>query len=216
VADVHARRLELTRVALRERLLEGNLDDVRIVVDSLANEFDILDVAAAAVKIAHTTSFARADTTEIPAVAPLQDERKGQSANGHRSGAVYVERPRRDGMRRANFKDRSSGSLTRIYIGAGRQTGIRPGDLVGAIAGETGIDARVLGAIDIADRFSLVEVPEELANTIIKALRATNIRGQKVTVRREQEKATKSPRGFFGKSSAAKEKTTRKKRFVSF
>jgi hypothetical protein len=49
-------------------------------------------------------------------------------------------------------------------------------------------------------------VPEELANTIIKALRATNIRGQKVTVRREQEKATKSPRGFFGKAPPLKKK----------
>lgn len=186
-------------------MLEGNLDDVRIVVDSLANEFDILDVAAAAVKIAHAASFGRADTTEIAAVTPLQDEKKGHSANGNRSGAVHVERPRRDGTRRADSQNRSSGPFTRIYIGAGRQMGIRPGDLVGAIAGETGIDARVLGAIDLADRFSLVEVPEQFANTIIKALRATNIRGQKVTVRREQEKATNSPKAFFGKSSDAKE-----------
>ena len=135
------------------------MNDVRIVVDSLANEFDILDVAAAAVKIAHTTGFVRADTTEIPAVTPLQDERKGHSANGNRSGAVHVERPRRDSTRRADFKNRSSDPLTRIYIGAGRQTGIRPGDLVGAIAGETGRYARYSAQSTSRTAFRLVEVP---------------------------------------------------------
>src|SRR4029079_17931800 len=47
VADLRARRLELTRAALRERLLEGGLDHARVVVETLAQEFDIVDVAAA-------------------------------------------------------------------------------------------------------------------------------------------------------------------------
>jgi ATP-dependent RNA helicase DeaD len=53
VADLRARRLELTRAAIHERLLAGDYDDVRVVVESLSGEFDILDVAAAAVKVAH-------------------------------------------------------------------------------------------------------------------------------------------------------------------
>ena len=53
VADLRARRLEVTRASLRERLLAGDLDDVRVVVESLAQEFDIVDIAAAAVKMAH-------------------------------------------------------------------------------------------------------------------------------------------------------------------
>jgi ATP-dependent RNA helicase DeaD len=48
VADLHARRLELTRATLREYLVAGGLDNVRVVVQSLADEFDLLDVAAAA------------------------------------------------------------------------------------------------------------------------------------------------------------------------
>src|SRR5688572_13074777 len=56
VADLRARRLELTRVTLRERILGGDFDDVRVVVESLAEEFDVLDVAAAAVKMAHLAS----------------------------------------------------------------------------------------------------------------------------------------------------------------
>jgi ATP-dependent RNA helicase DeaD len=76
--------------------------------------------------------------------------------------------------------------MTRLYIGAGRMAGIRPGDLVGAIAGEAGVESRVIGSIEIADKFSIVEVEEELAPAIIAALRNTKIRGRKVAVNRDR------------------------------
>ena len=76
-------------------------------------------------------------------------------------------------------------NAVRLFIGAGREAGIRPGDLVGAITGEAGIDSRDIGAIEISDAFSLVEVPEARASDIIAALKATKLRGAKVTVRRE-------------------------------
>ena len=76
--------------------------------------------------------------------------------------------------------------MIRLFVGAGRRAGIRPGDLVGAITGEAGIESRSIGAIEISDGFSLVEVPEAMADDVIEALRATKLRGQKVTVRRER------------------------------
>jgi ATP-dependent RNA helicase DeaD len=88
-----------------------------------------------------------------------------------------------------NFEKRGrdgDGDGVRLFIGAGRNEGIRPGDLVGAITGEADVPSRSLGAIEIADKFSFVEVPEALADRIIAALKATKIRGQKVNVRREK------------------------------
>ena len=76
--------------------------------------------------------------------------------------------------------------MSRLFVSAGRRAGIRPGDLVGAIAGEVGIESRAIGAIEINDGFSLVEVAEALAVVVIDALRATKLRGLKVTVRRER------------------------------
>ena len=67
----------------------------------------------------------------------------------------------------------------------GRKAGIRPADLVGAITGESGVTSRSIGAIEIADKFSLVEVPESVADKIITALRATMIRGKKILVKRQ-------------------------------
>ena len=86
-----------------------------------------------------------------------------------------------------NFDRRSRNEDgVRLFIGAGRAAGVRPADLVGAITGEAGVPSRALGAIEIADKFSLVEVPDALADRIIAALKATKIRGNKVHVRREK------------------------------
>ena len=79
-----------------------------------------------------------------------------------------------------------AGPMVRLFVGAGRKAGVRPGDLVGAITGEAGVTSQSVGAIEIADNFSLVEVPESLVDEIIAALRATMIRGKKVAVRRER------------------------------
>jgi ATP-dependent RNA helicase DeaD len=166
VADLRARRLELTRATLREHLVAGDLDDVRVVVQSLADEFDLLDVAAAAVKMAHAATAADAD--------------KGEDVKIESPGAVRLETRRRHAGER-------DGNTVRLFVGAGRRSGIRPADLVGAIAGEAGVPASALGAIEIADAFSLVEVPDELADRIITAMRKATLRGQKVTVRLDRE-----------------------------
>ena len=69
VADLRAKRMELTRASLRESLLAGGFDGYRVVVESLAEEFDPLDVAAAAVKMADPSARGerrRATSTRFP------------------------------------------------------------------------------------------------------------------------------------------------------
>ena len=176
VADLRAKRLELTRASLRERLVAADFDDVRVVVDSLADEFDPVDIAAAAVKMAHDAlggNEEREIPTPPPPPAPERGEWRGEPSDRPRL------RPRRE-------PPDGNGNNVRLFIGAGRAEGIRPGDLVGAITGEADVPSRALGAIEIADKFSLVEVPEALADRIITALKATKIRGKKVNVRREK------------------------------
>lgn len=76
--------------------------------------------------------------------------------------------------------------MTRLFVGLGRRGGVRPQDLVGAIANESSLRGRQIGAIEIADSFSLVEVPESAAQEVITALRGSTVKGRKVTVRRER------------------------------
>jgi ATP-dependent RNA helicase DeaD len=172
IADLRARLLELTRAALRETLLDDDLEGFRVVVEPLADEFDVMEVAMAAVKLAHEATGANPDEAEIPEPAPAPD------GDGHR---------RRPGSGREQRRNRPApAGMTRLFVGAGRAARIRPQDLVGAIAGESRLSGRDIGAIEIADRFSLVEVPESAADEVIKALRATTIKGRKATVRRER------------------------------
>jgi ATP-dependent RNA helicase DeaD len=76
--------------------------------------------------------------------------------------------------------------VARLFVGAGRDAGIRPGDLVGAITGETELGGRDIGSIEIHQKFALVEVPESAAEDVVRALRATMIKGRKATVRRDR------------------------------
>ncbi|MBD5655047.1 MAG: DEAD/DEAH box helicase [Candidatus Eremiobacteraeota bacterium] len=181
VHDLRARRLELTRVALEEILEGGSLDAYRRVVESLGAEHDVVDIAAAAVMLAdRSREGSSPDEEEIPKVelAPSLVLRERPSVAPARKSA-----PPRSAGRRPD-----GGDIVRLYVGVGRNNGIRPADLVGAIANEARLDSRDIGSIDITDRFSLVEVPGGAADDIITALRGSTIRGKKVLVRRDRER----------------------------
>ncbi len=184
VADLRRRRAELTAERLREAILVGGHDGVREVVESLAEEFDPLRVAQAAVQLLHDAEGGDHDDVEIPKVdAPPSGRdrpaRQKRRAEGERS-ARQKGAPARKGQRPP------SEGMTRLFVAAGREAGIRPQDLVGAIAGETRLNGRDIGAIDIAERFSLVEVPDKAVDEVLWAMRRTTIKGRKVKVRRDR------------------------------
>ena len=154
---LRSKRLDITRAALRERLVAGDLDPLRSIVASLAHEFELLDIAAAAVAMIH-------DDGDTAAAEPLP---------------AAAEEP--------------VGPMTILFVGAGRNAGLRPGDLVGAITGEAHLTSKQIGAIRVGQTHTLVEVPEGLADRIITALKRTKLRGQKVDVKRQTSEVT-SPR----------------------
>jgi ATP-dependent RNA helicase DeaD len=177
VHDLRARRLELTRAALEETLAGGALEQYRELAESLAADYDVLDLAAAAIRIAERAREGAQDDEEIPSdAAPVfaRDRERPPAREARRTGGVS--------------SGASSGDVTRVYVGIGRKGGIRPADLVGAIANEARIGSREIGAIEITERFSLVEVPAAAADTVITALRGTTLRGKKVLVRRDRAK----------------------------
>ena len=104
VADLRARRLDLTRAALRESLLGNDLDSFRVVVETLTDEFDLMEVALAAVKLAHEAGGAVDDDEEIPQVGFRQDKDGGRPVTRHRQsrapGPTRLRRPRRAAVRR--------------------------------------------------------------------------------------------------------------------
>jgi ATP-dependent RNA helicase DeaD len=187
VHDLRARRLELTRASLEETLMAGDLESYRVVIESLADEYDVLDIAAAAIKLADNASEGEEGRDEeIPNEAlPRRDDRPRVDKRGKRVGRDREDRPERPPRDKRGGRGRDGGDVTRVYIPLGRKVGVRPADLVGAIANEAGLDSRDIGAIEIADKFSLVEVPDHAADIVIRALRGTTIRGKRVMARRD-------------------------------
>lgn len=87
--------------------------------------------------------------------------------------------------------------MVRLRVSVGRRAGLRPGDLVGAIANESGVDARAIGAIDLADHYTLVEVDESVAERVAGALSRTWLRGQKPEVSRFDPAGGEAPKPAY-------------------
>jgi ATP-dependent RNA helicase DeaD len=147
-ADIAARRRELFKQSILERVQAGGLDEFLVTVEELSEDHDPAEVAAAALKL-------------------LWEQQKG--------GPVEVQPLDGDG-------ERPEMGMTRLFLTAGRNQGIRPADLVGAISNEAGIPGNSIGAIDIMDDCAFVEVPEDVAERVITALGRTKLRGRRIRV----------------------------------
>lgn len=114
---------------------------------------------------------------------------RGRSERGERfSGRERGERSDRGdrGPRRERTSSREKGvrepGMARLFINVGKKDRIRPNDIVGAIAGETGVPGRSIGGIDIFDNFSFVDVPQKDAQHVISVMRDNTIKGKIVNI----------------------------------
>jgi len=194
VADLRARRLELMRAALVETL-EGE-DDYEAyreaVILPLSEQFDPLDIAAAATKLAADATRGEEPENEVEIPQwderrPPRDRERGARDEG-RGPRGRQDRFDGGGPPRGRRPDGGGrGGMTRLFISVGRRRGIRPGDIVGAIAGEARIPGEGIGAIEIADQFTIVEVANEFADQVLRAMSNATIKGRPVSIRPARE-----------------------------
>ena len=175
VADLRAAQLEQTVAAVREALAADDLDEYQPVLHALKAEADPREVALAAIRLYHEAAGNTVDQHEIPDVAARTD-RPRKEHGGARQAPV-------GGDGRTGF----------VYVGVGRKAGVRPGDLVGAIANETDLSGRQIGPIRITEMYSVVGVPDDRVDAVVDTLRKTMIRGRTTTVRRYVEQAQGRP-----------------------
>lgn len=170
ISDVIARRRESFKETLREIIEQGNLEQYQIMAEQLGEEYSPTDLAAAAFRLllGEPTS---ADGDPLAAAEPAEEERRPRQ---RRDDFQDDRGPR---QRRDFGPDRG---MTRLYLDIGRDDGVRPSDIVGAIANEANIPGRAIGAIDLFERFAFVEVPSNLSDRVMRALKRTTIRGRKI------------------------------------
>jgi ATP-dependent RNA helicase DeaD len=187
VADLRERRTEILRANLREALLGDGYDRFRGVVEPLSDEFDLVDIALAAVSLIEGATGGDADEVELsspPLVAgPPPRSARPAPVRGRPGAAGPGPRPR--GPARPADRGGPDGTWVRLFVGGGRKAGLRPGDLVGAITNEAHVPGSVVGAIQINEGFSLVDVSPGVADQVVDALREATIRGRRLQVRRD-------------------------------
>ena len=90
---------------------------------------------------------------------------------------ILFEEPAKKGRNNGQSDNRN---MARLFITVGKKDKIRPGDIVGAITGETGISGRAIGQIDIYEDFTFVDVPKNKMDKILDTMKRTKIKGKKV------------------------------------
>ena len=95
--------------------------------------------------------------------------RFGDRKEGTRDFAPRAERAREENM-------------TRLFLNLGKKDFIRPNDIVGAIAGESGLSGKSIGGIDIFDNFSFVDVPHKDAEHVVRVMKNNTIKGRTVNM----------------------------------
>jgi ATP-dependent RNA helicase DeaD len=172
--DVAERRWEAFKDTVRTAVDEGGLDAYQVLAEELGEDYDELDVAAAALKLLHATQRSIAETPMLEALenAPVP-----------------------------TFMPQTG--MARLYLSAGREAGIRPQDIVGMIANEAHLPGSVIGSIERFDRSSFVEVPADVAEKVIRALTGLEYHGLELRVARakpERPRSGETPR--HGRSHA--------------
>jgi len=176
VADLRTRQIEMTVGSVRDALAIDDLADYRAVLDALGDEYSERDIALAAIKLVHRARGATIDEREIPDAS----QSKGKwDKDGKSKGKSKFDK----GGRGKSF----DGEKGYVHIDIGRKAGLRPGDLVGAIANEAGLSGSDIGPIKIQEHWAMVGVPESEVENILKAMKQTTIRGSKAKLRRFKE-----------------------------
>lgn len=76
----------------------------------------------------------------------------------------------------------ASDGMVRLFINIGKKQKVTPGNILGAIAGESGIAGKLVGSIDMYDNYTFVEVPSEVAGEVLLAMKNVKIKGKSINI----------------------------------
>ena len=78
--------------------------------------------------------------------------------------------------------------MVRLFINIGKKQKAKPGDILGALAGETGMPGKLIGTIDMFDKYTFVEVPREYAKDVLHAMQNAKIKGKSIAIEPANQK----------------------------
>lgn len=179
------RSVDRYRAGLRDRMGRADAALELLVLEPLVEAHGFPDLTAALSAWLRELLAGREGESATPSPVPQQGGREESAPSGRPSGGRGEVR---GGARRGpDRKKTPAPPWTRLFVPVGERDGVRPGDLVGAITGETDAVGGQIGKIEIRDSYSLVDVESGIAEDVIRDLSGATIRGRRVEVRRDRE-----------------------------
>lgn len=174
VERVNEERIAKFKQGITDVLAGGSLEFMRCVLESYELEHDVSAIEIAA-------ALAKLSLGDRPLL--LEQEKKRRKERNIESDTGSASFGRKSRNRRNKLKKPAKGmELFRIEVG--HDADVQPGNIVGAIANEAGLDAENIGHIDIRDKFSLIELPEGMPKAVFNDLKKVWVRGQKLDITR--------------------------------
>jgi ATP-dependent RNA helicase DeaD len=194
---VNSQRIARFKQTITDTLAGGSLEFMQGILESYENEHDVspIEIAAALAKL---SMGEKSLLLEPEKKAPR--EKKNDSGKG--------ETPfKRAGIRKRRQEKKLVEGMERFRIEVGHDHDVQPGNIVGAIANEAGLDAEHIGHIDIRDKFSFIELPEGMPKAVFNDLKKVWVGGQKLKISRvdvSEDGKTSSRKAPAGEKTSAK------------
>ena len=213
VDAVNTLRIAKFKQRITETIAKGDANLYRPVLEQLETEsgLSLIDIAAALANLAQgSTPLLLAPKPERPAEAHAP-RREESTREEPRHAEARRDEPRREETRgterepsrdsRREERPRQSGpaQMETFRIEVGSVHGIKPGNIVGAIANEADIEGVHIGRVDIREDHSYVDLPEGMPKPIFKQLQKVRVAGRELRISRVAEKPPKPPRATLGR-----------------
>ncbi|MEG0250526.1 MAG: DEAD/DEAH box helicase [Peptostreptococcus sp.] len=168
VADVEGKKISQFFDSIKETLEEGKMTkQVQWVEEFCEKEdYSLVEICAAIVK----NSIGDEEKIEIKEERSRDNNRDNNGRNNRR-------------------KNHSAADMTRLFLNVGRKQKVQAKDILGSIAGETGVKGSQIGNIDVYDKYTFVDVDKDMAKTIITKMKNRKIKGNKLNIERANRKS---------------------------
>lgn len=177
--DVTAIKVDKILEGVAETIGDTDLSKTVNIIEKklLEEDYTSLDLAAALLRMMMGEENEDIiDTREPRSLDELEGFGGGNSRGRGRSNSNSGGRGGNGGRYDSSARD----DMARLFINIGKNQNVKPGDILGAIAGESGMPGKMVGSIDMYDKYTFVEVPRESADAVLTAMKDVKIKGKNI------------------------------------
>jgi ATP-dependent RNA helicase DeaD len=193
-------RIAKFKEQITETLAAGGLDQFRGLIEEYEQEHNVpaVDIAAALAKLSRGDVPLLLEKPDREPKAATWEERPHRTDFVERlprpsreDSGSWEERapraPREAGFKKERVMRAPEDGMATFRIEVGHTNGVKPGNIVGAIANEANIDSKLIGRIEIYDDFSTLDLPADLPPDLLDHLKTVWVAGQQLNITRDGE-----------------------------